>query len=278
MAHEDTLVPHSEADIQRLEAHMLELPQADCSVVHRFGPGVYIRELTVQGGAYVIGHHHRDAHLNQLLSGSVTIFMEDGSRMELQAPACFVAPPGRKLAYVHETMVWQNIYATTETDIDAIEAKLFEPSPAWLAAQSLALDCDHSDDLEDYLTAIAEFGFEPDDVRAISENTEDQCPFPYGEYRVVVAPSHIEGRGLFATGDIAEFEAIAPARLDGKRTPAGRFTNHAKQPNAIMVPAANGDIYLFAIRPISGCKGSALGEEITVNYRQVLNLSLGVSL
>ena len=70
-------------------------------------------------------------------------------------------------------------------------------------------------------------------------------------------------------------ELIAPARIDGKRTPAGRFTNHSKTPNAEMVLSGNGDIFLFAKQSISGCKGGNVGAEITVDYRQAMALSVG---
>jgi hypothetical protein len=282
LAYIDTDTDHSallgnkfdEGDVARLEGEFLQHQQAACPVTHRFGPGIYIREMTVKAGAYLIGHKHIDQHFNVLVSGKVMLFKATGETLELTAPFTFVGEPGRKLAYVIEDMVWQNIYATTETDVEKLEAILFEKSEAWEAGQTL-LTYRNDDDVADFHDAIALYGFDAEMVAAISENTSDLIPFPFGEYKVVVAPSPIAGRGLFASGNIAALEAIAPARLDGKRTPAGRYTNHAKEPNAIAVKAANDDVYLFATRDISGSTGSALGEEITVDYRQILHLSLG---
>ena len=37
----------------------------------------------------------------------------------------------------------------------------------------------------------------------------------------------------------------------------------------------SGDIYLVALRDIAGCKGGNLGEEITVDYRQALTVTIG---
>lgn len=259
------IAPNKQLDIARLEAEFLRHEQADCPVTHRFGPGVYIRELAVKAGTFIIGRVHLGEHLNTLVSGRITVFLDDGTRMEMEGPQTFVAPPGRKMAYVHEDVIWQNIYATGERDIETLEEMLFEPS-----LQRVKALPDHTEDIEDYLSAISENGFSPDEARRISVNPTDCCDFPYGEYKVMVAPSHIEGHGLFATGNIAAGEAIAPARLNGMRTPAGRFTNHAKVPNAMMVGAGNGDIYLFALRDIKGCAGAELGEEITVNYRLTL--------
>ena len=171
-------------------------------------------------------------------------------------------------------MVWQNIYATNETNAEKLEAVLFEKSAEWQAGQKF-LTHRNDDDIADFHDAIAAFGFDAETVQSISENTADLIPFPFGEYKVVTAPSPIAGKGMFASGNIAAMEAIAPAKIDGKRTPAGRYVNHAKEPNAIAVKAANDDVYLFAIRDIAGSTGSALGEEITLDYRQVLRLSLG---
>ena len=38
----------------QVEAAFLEQPQADCPVTHRFGPGIYIREVLLPRGAYVV--------------------------------------------------------------------------------------------------------------------------------------------------------------------------------------------------------------------------------
>jgi hypothetical protein len=90
----------------------------------------------------------------------------------------------------------------------------------------------------------------------------------------MVAPSNIDGQGLIVTGNIVAGEIIAPARLNGLRTPAGRFTNHSKNPNAMMILLDNGDINLVATIAIDGCQGGNLGKEVTIDYRQALSLAI----
>lgn len=268
----------TESDIQKLEAAFLDLPQADCPITHRFAPGIYIREVRMPAGSYVIGHHHTTDHLNIMLSGHLTILNEDGTKTDLKAPQTFIAPSGRKIAYIHEDVIWQNVFATDERDVETLESMFLDKSEAWLEAHKfnqMLLSFDHSEDVADFYAAIESFGFDAETVRAISENEDDQVDFPHGEYKISVGDSKIEGRGLFATGNIPQFEVIAPALIDGKRTPAGRYTNHAKNPNAIMFRMENGDIYLVALRYIAGCKGGNLGEEITVDYRQALIVTIG---
>jgi len=267
----------TEKKVQKLEAEFLKHEQVDCPVVHRFGPNIYIREVTIPAGTLSIGHYQKIEHLNIMLAGRVTIINEDGSKTEISAPQVFVSKPGRKIGYIHEKMIWQNVYATSETDVEKLESMFLEKSMTWQEnqkAQNLLLTLDHSSDLADYYLAIAEFGFDHETVRKQTENTEDQIPMPFGNYKMMVANSRIDGKGVFATGNIEEKEIIAPARINGKRTPVGRFTNHSKNPNAIMVLLDNNNIDLVAKKAIKGCQGGNLGEEITIDYRQVLNLAI----
>ena len=268
----------TELDVQRLEAAFLDLQQADCPITHRFAPGIYIREVKMPTGACVIGHHHKTPHLNIMLSGCLTILNEDGTKTEMHAPQTFIASPGRKIAYINEDVIWQNVFATDERDVETLEDMFLDKSEAWLESQKfnqMLLSFDHSEDVADFYAAIETFGFDADMVRSISEDEYDQVSFPHGEYKVAVGVSQIEGRGLLATGNIPQFEVIAPALLGSKRTPAGRFTNHSKNPNAMMFRMENGDIYLVALRDIAGCKGGNIGEEITVDYRQALAVTIG---
>jgi hypothetical protein len=73
---------------------------------------------------------------------------------------------------------------------------------------------------------------------------------------------------VFVSSPVPPGEIIGPARVHGKRTPLGRFTNHAKDPNAAMVLHPDGWIDLVALKPIEGCRGGDQGEEVTIDYRQ----------
>jgi len=267
----------TEEKVQQLESEFLKHEQVDCPVVHRFGPNIYIREVTIPAGTLSIGHYQKTEHLNIMISGRVTMVNEDGSKNELIAPQVFVSKPGRKIGYIHEKMVWQNVYSTLETDVEKLEFMFLEKSMTWQEnqkAQNLLLTLDHSSDVADYYLAIAEYGFDHETVRKQTENMDDQIPMPFGNYKMMIANSRIDGKGVFATGNIAQGEMIAPARIDGKRTPVGRYTNHAKNSNGIMVLRDNGNIDLVANKAINGCQGGNLGEEITIDYRQALSLAI----
>jgi hypothetical protein len=122
-----------------------------------------------------------------------------------------------------------------------------------------------SEDVADFFAFLESRGFDPEVFERISANREDQRDFPEPA-PVRIGKSSIQGVGVFATTDFSEGEIVAPALFEGKRTPAGRYTNHSKSPNAAMGLRENGDIDLTATQPISA------GEEVTVNYRQVLEL------
>jgi hypothetical protein len=257
---------------------LLQQPQAACPVVHRFGPGVYIRELTVKAGVFLVGHYQRFDHTNIFLKGRVKMFdPETGISTELVAPMIFTGKPGRKMGLILEDMVWMNVYATDETDVETLEAMFLDTSEVGLDmdAVRMAADGSRDGDRADFEKMKSEgCGLkaegEADAAREIAgfetRPTMEDIPMPFGSYKAVIKPSAIHGRGVFATADIAAGEIIGPVSVSGKRTPFGRFVNHSICPNAEMVRMGD-DLYLRAIRPIVGCLGGYAGEEITTDYR-----------
>lgn len=269
------------AKIEQAESHLLDLPQVECPVVHHFGPDIYIREVTLPAGTLAIGHAQRFEHLNIMLTGAVAMVGDDGQTKVLRAPMIFVGKPGRKLGYVLETCIWQNVYATDERDIDKLESMFLDKSATWQAHAEATkqLETYHRrDDREDFDLVVRMSGFTHEIVRDQSENPHDQIKMPEGfAPKFTVRDSVIEGKGVFLSAPVDADEVIAPARIDGFRTPAGRYTNHAKNPNAKFVKDQSGDIWLVALRRIAGCAGGSQGEEVTVDYRQALALS-GINL
>ncbi len=268
-----------EKSIEKLEAAMLSMPQLPCSVVHKFGPGIYMRELYLPAGALVIGHHQKFEHVNVFIKGRLTFFEEDGTRKELVAPMTFIGKPGRKTAYVNEDSIFMNVYATNETDIEKLESHFLTKSETWLDDKSekeKALLITSDEDKNDYLKFLEEFSLTEEYVRKISEEKSDMITLPYGNYKIKTAHSKIEGVGLFATGDIESNEMICLARMGLKRTLGGRYTNHSSRPNAKMIKGHFNDILLVATRRILGCQGGQDGEEITVDYRDSMKLNLQI--
>src|SRR5271154_4123611 len=90
--------------VDAIEKICLKLPQVECSVTHKFGPGIYIREVLMPAGSLIIGHHHNESHMNIFVKGRLTMIYE-GSHKEMKAPLSYVSGPGRKKAYIHEDSI-----------------------------------------------------------------------------------------------------------------------------------------------------------------------------
>jgi quercetin dioxygenase-like cupin family protein len=115
----------------------------------------------------------------------------------------------------------------------------------------------------DFLVMMAEAGLSRQWMQPIVENTADQIPMPEAFGHVRVADSSIDGKGLFVSRPVQAGALVAPMRIAGMRTPAGRYTNHSMAPNAKAVLLPSGDMDLVALRDLAG------GEEVTLEYRQV---------
>lgn len=273
------MLVHQSQDIESLESKLLSLPQTECPVVHHFGPGIYVREVTLPAGAIAIGHHQKHQHLNIMLTGKVIIQDNSGGLKTLEAPLIFTGEPGRKVGYVVSTCTWQNIYPNPDNcrDIDELESRWLEKSQTWVdhneSQYKLESEARESD-RQDFLEVIEAAGFTEPVVRAQSVDTSDQIPFPEGmQGKLTIRKSPIEGLGVFLSTGAVAGEILAPARLSGMRTPAGRYVNHSKTPNAEYITNDRGDIYLMATKSIAGCTGGNQGEEVVVDYRQALSLS-----
>jgi hypothetical protein len=118
--------------IDALLREVSALPQVDCPVQHFFGPSIYIREVVMPAGTVVVGKYHKEDHLCNMVEGRMIVVGEDGEQREVAAPAVFMAKKGRKTAYILETVRFQNIYSTDETDVEKLEHMLVEDSPALL--------------------------------------------------------------------------------------------------------------------------------------------------
>lgn len=247
---------------------MLKEEQADCPVYHHHYPGIYIREVHIAAGVFSIGHIQKTRHLNIMLKGRVNFINPDGTSSVLTAPMIFMSDPGRKMGLILEDMVWFNLYPTNETDVEVLEETYLDKS-VFCGPRHVVVD--RTEDIKDFEDMIKEYGLSDEIIREESERTHDLIPFPEGPLPVGVFDSPIEGKGLFATGNTKKDSIIVPGRLQGNRTPAGRYINHSKNPTAKPIDFA-GDVYFVALRDIQGCTGGCLGEEITIDYREAIKL------
>lgn len=132
----DILPEHvSVAQIQQLEVAIAEQCEpVEIEPVHYFADGLYGREITIPAGTVLTGKMHKQAHLNFLMRGEITVWTDQGMK-RLIGPCVVVSQPGCKRAgYAHTDTVWITVHASHETDLLALEAELIEPEIPALAA------------------------------------------------------------------------------------------------------------------------------------------------
>lgn len=113
--------------IDRLEAEILRMPQADIPTEHTFGPGFYARTITIPEGGVLTGKVHATEHIFILSKGDITL-VTDAGRVRVKAPYQAVCKAGIKRAgFAHTEVVCTNVHITTETDLDKLELALIEP-------------------------------------------------------------------------------------------------------------------------------------------------------
>lgn len=122
--------------------------------------------------------------------------------------------------------------------------------------------------MSDYSAFLCEFGLSELVIQALAQCEADMIPFPEDSAdNFELRESPIHGTGMFSLYRIESGTRFAPARLDGRRTPGGRFVNHSGDPNAMFV-ADGDDLHLVSVKDINA------GEEITLDYRQALKANL----
>lgn len=268
-------------EIEALEEELLQNGSVFAHVKHHLCNGVYARELHIPAGMLAIGHAHKEECLNIVVAGRVSVLI-DGEIREVKAPGVFTSSPyTRKIGYVHEDMIWITVHPVGNGTIEDHEEKIIQKSSAFTRYENesgigkscvalLKKDAFWEDRL-DYLSAIKELGFSHQEVLNVSRNTSDLIPFPPGSGSpVYVGSSELDGNGLFARYELDEHLLICPARIDGKRTPAGRYTNHSCRPNARFIAMDDGSIVLQATSKIRA------GTEITIDYREARRVAQAV--
>lgn len=128
------LTDESKISIAQVEEFILNAPQVEIPLVHKFCDGMYYREITVPPNTFILGHKHTHSCFNILSKGSMLIkeSMEDPGRL-IEAPCSFVTNPGvQKMAQTIDECVYVNVFRTDETDVEKLEEMLIEKSEVFL--------------------------------------------------------------------------------------------------------------------------------------------------
>ena len=127
--------------IEAAEAAILARPDAklakDYRVEHHFSGGVYMRQIYMPRGDFIIGQQHKTKHLNVIQAGRAAVMM-DGKLHMIQAPMIFESGAGvRKVLYILEDMIWSTVHVTPTQDLVQLEAELIDKSPSFKAFEEM---------------------------------------------------------------------------------------------------------------------------------------------
>jgi hypothetical protein len=118
--------------IDKLQAEMVKMPQAELQTEHFFSPGMYCRRVYRSAGTLIVGKVHKEPHFFMCAKGEIIAWTEVGMR-KLQAGDVVESKPGTKRVTLAVTdAIGITIHRTDKTDLDEIEAELIEPDDAAL--------------------------------------------------------------------------------------------------------------------------------------------------
>ena len=255
--------------VKALEEELIKMPQAAIQTLHKFMPNIYERTIRIPAWTVLTGAEHRTPYKVRLDKGTIAVNTDDGVKV-LTAPFEFDAPAGvQRVGRVFEDeVVWTDIYDNPDncTDIAELEARLYVVPNCGLGENRVALQIQA--DRDDYALFISQLGVTQDVMDEIVTNTIDLIEMPE-EYAVELRDSSIHGKGLFALKFFEEGDVVCAGRLDGKRTPGGRYINHSFNSNITPVKIGD-DIFAVAKRKIYP------NEELVVDYRASMRVNFGI--
>jgi len=269
IASDFTLALSMPGKVKALEAELLKMPQADIVTEHTFLPGVYERKITIPPWTVLTGAAHKTDYHVRLEKGTIAVNTDDGVKT-FTAPFDFSAKAGMQRAgrVFEEEVVWVDVYDNPDncTNLAVLEDSLYVVPDCGLADSRT----EEQKAKIDFGVFLHQIGMTQNEMDKIVHIESDLMDMPKGVC-VELRDSPIHGKGLFATRDFEIGEVVCPGRLDGKRTPGGRFINHSS--NCNVKPEKQGDdIYAIAVRKINA------SDELLVDYRASMRVNFGLAL
>jgi quercetin dioxygenase-like cupin family protein len=122
----ENFVPSRE-QIDRLQAEMVKMPQAELVTEHHFSPGMYMRKVFRPAGTVIVGKVHKEPHFFLCAMGEIAAWTENGM-VTLRAGDVVESKPGTKRVTMAVTdSIGITIHRTDKIDLDEIEVELIEP-------------------------------------------------------------------------------------------------------------------------------------------------------
>lgn len=119
-------------DLNVMDLEILKLPPRECPLVHKFTPGMYIREIFMPKDTILTTLLHLTTHPFFVLQGDVSVYYHGVPTQRYKAPYTGITEAGtRRMLYTHEDTIWTTCHVTDLTDpdeiIESITSRDFNP-------------------------------------------------------------------------------------------------------------------------------------------------------
>ena len=119
--------PITREQIDRLQAEMVKMPQAQLETEHYFVPGMYCRRVYRPAGTLIVGKIHKQPHFFLCAAGEIIAWTDQGMK-KLKAGDVVECKPGTKrVTLATQDSIGITIHKTDKTDLDEMEKELIEP-------------------------------------------------------------------------------------------------------------------------------------------------------
>ena len=118
--------------LNQCDVEILKMPPRECPVVHRFTPGLYIREIFMPKNTILTSLLHLTTHPFFIMQGEFSVWHRGIEVQRIKAPYTGITEAGtRRLLYIHEDTIWTTCHVTDLTDpdeiIESITSRDFNP-------------------------------------------------------------------------------------------------------------------------------------------------------
>lgn len=114
--------------IDDLQSAIAAQPPVECPLIHRFTPGLYIREIFMPAGSLIVSKIHKTEHPYFILKGKVVVFTEADGEVVLSAPYTGITRAGtRRVLLVQEDCIWATAHPVRDGEtLEEIEDRIIE--------------------------------------------------------------------------------------------------------------------------------------------------------
>lgn len=127
---ENIIIRENDDRVDELELFMVENYETiNCPLVHRFTPGMYIREIFMPAGSLITSKIHKTEHPFTISKGRVAVSIDGKDWEEFEAPYTGITKPGtRRILYIIEDCVWSTYHLnpSDSQDLEEIECRLID--------------------------------------------------------------------------------------------------------------------------------------------------------